>query len=603
MKKTRFLSLLLALLMIVSTAVLSGCGTGEEEEKVSANTSTREIVALNMYILTEDSTTEEAADRVQMAINEILLPNYKTMLKINYLTRDEYWDAVETALEETDPEKLSLDATNAAVVGTEKMGFAEMIEYIFLDSTTDIELTQPQIDILVVDDYDKYTELANDAKLAPINSYLDYDSKILKTSVHPTFMSAAQVGTSIYGVPTNIGVDAGEYTYLIFNEDLLKKYGYEIKDLTTYSGTFFANYMATIKANEPGIWPVSGPLGISGAEFYDDAFIVVPAGLQYIANDCKPTFMYNLYNTNQVAAENYKNLGYYPTGDVGANAKYAIEIEKSPELLTNDEDKRWTDETGTTYVRYLFDIPRVSVEEAFSSVMCVSGTSPVPERAMEIITLFQTNEELANLLQYGIEGVNYQIDERDGSLIKMDDTYSMNNLITGNTFIKYPENNDKDYLANCIKSNLGTAPSAFLGFNLDLEGAEKSQYETVKNILVSGNKAIENGASYDEVRKMVGRELLLLGYEYVNTTDLAGIFGKVQLAQRQLANPIAKNFRLSKEIMEYNAHCGLALEAPVIEEPVEETEGEEGTEGTAAEGEAAEGAEVETEAETETAAE
>ena len=583
MKKTRFLSLVLAILMVLSTAVFTGCSEGEEEKKASANTSTREIVALNMYIITEDSTTKEAADRVQMALNEILLPNYKTMLKINYLTRDEYWDAVDTALEETDPEKLAFDpdATNAVVVGTEDMSFPEMIEYIFQDTTTEIELSQPQIDILVVDDYDKYTELANDGKLAPLNSYLDYDSKILKTSIHPTFMSAAQVGTSIYGVPTNIGVDAGEYTYLIFNEDLLKKYGYEIKDLTTYSGTFFANYMAEIKAGEPGIWPVSGPLGISGAEFYDDAFIVVPAGLQYIANDCKPTFMYNLYNTNQVAVENYRKLGYYPApGTAGANAKYAVEIETSPELLTADEDKRWTDETGTTYVRYLFDIPRVSVEEAFSSVMCVSGTSPVPERAMEIITLFQTNKELANLLQYGIEGVNYQIDTRDDSLIVMDDTYKMNNLITGNTFIKYPENNDKEYLANCIKSNLGTAPSAFLGFNLDLSGAEESQYETVKNILVSGNKAVENGASYDEVRKMVGRELLLLGYEYVNTTDLAGIYGKVQLAQRQLATPIAKNFRLSEDIMNYNAHCGMVLEEAVIEEPEEElAEGEEGAEG------------------------
>ncbi len=590
MKKTRFLSLLLAVLMTASTLLFTGCSEGEEEKKESANTSTREIIALNMYILTEDSTTEEAADRVQMALNEILLPNYKTMLKINYLTEENYWDAVDKAFEETDPE-VNDSTTSAKVVGTEKMDFAETIEYIFQDTTTDIELDIPQIDILVANDYEKYTELANDGKLRGLRQYLDYDSKILKTSIHPTFMSAAQVGTEIYGIPTNIGVDAGEYTYLVFNEDLLKKYGYQIKDLTNYSATPFANYMAAIKAGEPGIWPVSGPIGLSGAEFYDDAFIVAPAGLQYIANDCKPTFMYNLYNTNQAAVENYAKLGYYPApGTAGANAKYAVKLETSKELLTADEDKRWTEADGTTYVRYLFDIPRVSVEEAFSSVMCVSATSPVPERAMEIITLFQTNEELANLLQYGIEGVNYQIDERDDSLIMMDDTYAMDNLVTGNTFIKHPVDNDKDYLKNCIASNLGTAPSAFLGFNLDLSGVEKSQYETVKNILNSGKKAVENGASYDAVRKIINRELILLGYEYVSTTDLAGIYGKVQLAQRQLASPIAQNFRLSEEIMNYNAHCGMVLEEAVIEEPEEETaEGEEAAEGT--EGEAAEGAE------------
>lgn len=589
MKKTRILSLLLAVLMTLSALIFTGCSEGEDEEKKSSNTSTREIVALNMYILTEDSTTEEAADRVQMAINEILLPNYKTMLKINYLTEEEYWDTVDAVLEETDPEVNPVDES-AKVVGTEKMDFAETIEYIFLDDTTDIELNQPQIDIFVVNDYDKYVDYANDGKLAALGQFIDYDSKILKTSIHPTFLSAAQVGTQIYGVPTNIGVEAGEYTYLVFNEDLLKKYEYQIKDLTTFSGTFFANYMSLIKANEPGIWPVSEPFGLAGAEFYDDAFVVVPVGLQYIANDCKPSFMLNLYNANMTAAENYKNLGYYPASGPVEGAKYAVKVEKSSELLTSDEDKRWTAADGTTYVRYLYDIPRVTVDEAFSSVMCVSATSPEPERAMEIITLFQTNEELANLLQYGIEGVNYQIDKRDDSLVKMDDTYAMNNLVTGNTFIKYPEDNDKDYLKKCIAANSGTAPSAFLGFNLDLSGVEKSQYETVKNILVAGNKAVENGASYESVRKVVSRELILLGYEYVSTTDLAGIYGKVQLAQRQLANPIAKNFRLSDDIMNYNEHCGVILEVSVEEETEEEAaEGEEGAEGETAEGEAAEG--------------
>ena len=583
MKKTRFLSLLLAVLMTASTILFTGCSEGETEEKTTANTSTRQIVALNMYILTEDSTTKEAADRVQMEINKILLPNYKTMIKMNYLTEDKYWEAVEAALEETDPE-VNLSLESATVVGTEGLDFPQTIEYIFSDETKDIELSIPQIDIFVVNDYEKYVSLANDGKLQSLGQYIDYDSKILRTSIHPTFLSAAQVGSQVYGVPTNIGVDAGEYTYLIFNENLLKKYGYQIKDLSNYAGTFFANYMAELKAGEPGIWPTSAPIPLAGAEFHEDAFIVAPTSIQYIASDCIPSFMFNQYNSYMSAAERYKALGYYPATYI-PGAKYAIRLETSEKLLTDEADKRWTEADGTTYVRYLYDIPRVSVDEAFTSVMCVSATSPVPERAMEIITLFQTNEELANLLQYGIEGVNYQIDTRDDTLHKMDDTYTMNNLVTGNTFIKYPENNDKDYLKNCIEANLGTAPSAFLGFNLDLMGVEKSQYETVKNILLSGNAALEAGAKYDDVRKIVNRELNLLGYDFVATGVLAGIYGKVQAAQQALVAPISKNFRLSEDILNYNSHCGIVLETPVIEDEVvaegeEETaEGEEAVEG------------------------
>lgn len=597
MKKTRFLSLLLAVLMTASTILFTGCTEGETEEKTTANTSTRQILALNMYILTEDTTTKEAADRVQMEINKILLPNYKTMIKMNYLTEDKYWEAVDAALAETDPE-VNLSLESASVVGTEGLDFPQTIEYIFSDETKDIELTLPQIDIFVVNDYEKYTTLANEGKLQSLGQYIDYDSKILRTSIHPTFLSAAQIGSQVYGVPTNIGVDAGEYTYLIYNEDLLKKYGYQIKDLSNYAGTFFANYMAELKANEPGIWPTSAPIPLSGAEFYDEAFLVVPTSIQYIASDCLPYFMFNQYNNYQTAAERYKELGYYPANYI-PGAKYAIRLETSKELLTADEDKRWTEADGTTYVRYLYDIPRVSVDEAFTSVMCVSATSPVPERAMEIITLFQTNEELANLLQYGIEGVNYQIDERDDTLHMMDDTYSMNNLVTGNTFIKYPENNDKDYLQKCIKANLGTAPSALLGFNLELSGMEKSQYETVKNVIHSGTKALEAGAKYDDVRKIINRELILLGYDFVGTGVLAGIYGKVQAAQQALVSPISKNFRLSDDILNYNSHCGIVLETPVIEEEVpaegaegEAIEGEEVAEGETTEGETTEGEET-----------
>ena len=590
MKTTRFLSLLLAVLMIASTVLFSGCAEaeGEEDEGGStANTSTREIVALNMYILTEDTTTEEAADRVQMALNQILLPNYKTMLKLNYLTEENYWAAVESALAETDP-SVNTSLESATVVGTEKLDFPETVEFIFDDGTKDIELSQPQIDIFVVNDYDKYSELANDGKLASLNQFISYDSKILKTNIHPTIMSTAQIGAQIYGIPTNVGVDAGEYTYLVFNEDLVNKYGYKITDLANFSGIYFANFMADVKANEPGIWPLSEPFGLAGEEFYDDAFVAAPTSIQYIAADLVPTFMSNRFNTTRIAAENYASLGYYPMGYAPAGAKYAVKVETSKELLTDDEQKRWTEADGTTYVRYLFDIPRVSVDEAFTSVMCVSATSPVPERAMEIITLFQTNKELANLLQYGIEGVNYQIDERDGSLHMMDDTYAMNNFVTGNTYIKYPEDNDPDYLKKCIKANLGSAPSALLGFNLELTGTEESQYETVKNILVAGKAAVDAGAKYDDVRKIVNRELILLGYDFVGTGVLSGIYGKVQAAQRALVGPISENFRLSDDIMNYNEHIGVVLEAPVVEEVVEEE-----VDGEATEGEAAEGAEGE----------
>ena len=596
MKPTRFLSLLLAVLTIVSTVFLSSCGDGEG---TGESTSTREIIALNMYILTNEDTDAEAAKAVQMELNRYLLPNHKTLLKINYLTVDEYWDVVNEMLEKTDPmnsTSASVISTNATVVGTEGMSFTQMVEFIFDKNTTDIELSQDQIDIFVVNDFEIYNELANDGKLKGLGSYLSYDSKILSTTIHPTFMSAAKLGTETYGIPTNKGVEAGEYTYLVFNENLLEQHGYEVADLRVFSSNDLATYLQLVKDNNPGIWPLSEPFGVAGAEYYDDAFIVKNLEFNRIGSDCKPTFMFNDYNSNKAVEERYESLGFFPKeGEAGPDAKYAIRVETSTELLCAPEDKRWTDEDGTTYVRFLFDIPRVDIDEAFSSVMCVSATSPVPDRAMEIITLFHTDATAANLLQYGIEGVNYQVNRLDGSITILEDSnYSMDNLITGNTFIKYPENNDKKYLEKAIRSNLTAAPSAFLGFNPIFDGTDLSQYEITRTIVLSGTEAFEGDLDYETARKIVNRELNLLGYATVaeGTSELAGIYGKVQKAQQQLAAPIEKQLALSEDILNYNAPYGLILEKNefFMDVPADEAaDGEENADGEVVDGEAVDG--------------
>ena len=82
MKSKKILSLLLAVVMVFSACLMTGCNnTTNSDEDAANNTSTRKVTALNMYILTKDTTTKEAANKVQMAINKVLLPEYKTMLK------------------------------------------------------------------------------------------------------------------------------------------------------------------------------------------------------------------------------------------------------------------------------------------------------------------------------------------------------------------------------------------------------------------------------------------------------------------------------------------------------------------------------------------
>ena len=245
MKSKRVLSFLLAAVMVFTAFAAGGCAKKNNNDE----NETSGIVALNMFIMTEDETSPSAAREVQMAINEITVPKYKMLIKINYLKPDEYWDAVDAAedaainyvadeialldAEAADSADASADAAdNASADTTEKtdkpavkdvsqMTFNEAIDYVF--DIDDITLPEPQIDVFVVDDYDKFLELADDERLAEID--IKYDRKVLTKYIHPTILSTTAINGKTYGIPVNFKMD-GKYEFLVFNKDLLDKYHY-----------------------------------------------------------------------------------------------------------------------------------------------------------------------------------------------------------------------------------------------------------------------------------------------------------------------------------------------------------------------------------------
>ncbi len=694
MKAKKILTALLAAIMTVTAVMTTGCSGGNSEEDAANTTSTRKIVTLNMYIMTEEETDPEVAKKVQMEINRILLPEYKTMLKINYLTADEYWDALESTQEavayyrengqelvkedvatetpegeaaegentedtaaegetpvegeevqpeasegeaaegetaegevpaegeetpaegeeqtegEEEPEQAESEVvldengepveevleSDGTVKGTSDLTFNELIDFIF--DSEDITLTKPQLDIFIVDDYDKYVEMAKNGELAVMDEYLSYDSKVLKQYIHPTVLSSARIGRNVFGIPTNTKV-GGEFTYFVFNKDLLDKYGYEVSDLTIYSE--LGEYLAKIKAGE-SVWPISGPCDIAGAEYYGNTFLTVSRQFNVVGRNPIPKFMEQKYIDNVKANAQYKSLGYYPATPV-KNGRYAIEIVKTSELLEHE----WN-ENGTNYAAYLYDVDRVTGEEAFKSAMCISSLTTNTDRAMEIITLFNTNEELANLLQFGISGENYLYDEETNTISMLNNTYMMNTLHTGNTYIKYRLPGEENFFEDAKRANLNSAPSSYLGFDPGFTDiSEKSVYECVVTLCDAASKAIENGADADKVIDLARRELIDLGCIYINTTDLGGIFGKFVTTQSAQAEIIASSFKISEEVRTYNDYYGLVLEEVVEEEAAEVTEeenveGETAEDGTVAEETDAEGAETEAE-QTEEAAE
>lgn len=560
--KSRVLSVLLAAGMVLGMLATAGCskkGNNDESEKSG-------IVTLNMFILTEEETSQSAAREVQMAINEITVPQYKMLVKINYLTEDAYWDAVDAAEKDTVSyvaEEIELleaaEDGEAAVEGEEnaeekktevkdvsELSFNEAIDYVF--EIEDVELTKPQIDVFVVNDYNKFLELVEDGRVAEIDT--KYDRKVLTKYIHPTILGTASVDGKTYGVPSNFAMN-GQYEFLVFNKNLLDKYGYSVHDLRKIED--MGDYLSLIKNNEPGYYPISDLPEMAGVELYDDILFSL-SPLTSISSSCYPLYLNNnAYMDYLKKTASYRENGYVAAYNGVKNAKYAIEYVTSDTLI----DREWTDENGTTYQAYLYDIPRVTNEEAFASAMCVSAYSVQKSKAAELIELFNTDSELANLLQYGIAGKHYREENGVVSFIdtEPENTYRMDNLITGNTYIKYATEEDAGYVEHAKAANLSTAPSAFFGFDLALDDVNsKSIYECVKAFSTKALEMVANGEmTVDQVFNIASRQLNAMGCKWDSSgSNLLGVFGKLSSQQKTSAEKNTAFFVLSEEAENYN---------------------------------------------------
>ena len=123
---------------------------------------------------------------------------------------------------------------------------------------------------------------------------------------------------------------------------------------------------------------------------------------------------------------------------------------------------------------------RTVVPAAAAPTACVaiSATSKHPEKAMEMIELLNTNDELFNLIQWGEEGVDFQYNE-NGDFTRIDGMYSLNYNewqigqsynpdFTRSEFGRNQTGDDqKKALEIVYKADLEADPSPVTGFTFD----------------------------------------------------------------------------------------------------------------------------------------
>ena len=286
--KKRLICLFLCIFMIIP--VLAGCAD-KTDDQVNADITDKaseSTVTVTMYLMTDQDvcTAEELAaikttygakspeytaakyvfdahKKVEVEMNKITKAKFKTQVNVFWLTPDEYYDIIETKIENFEKdvelkadakkawdkfrkEQAELGATNEydikKLFDEKYPEYAKYIEIKDPDETTAvteeetirgesgiIELKYPepgenQVDIIYIGGYDLYLKYIENEWLEDLGSELTSTAKSLNAYINAAFFDAMKANPDggIYAIPTNRPI--GDYTYMLLSKELYDDY-------------------------------------------------------------------------------------------------------------------------------------------------------------------------------------------------------------------------------------------------------------------------------------------------------------------------------------------------------------------------------------------
>ncbi|MBP3378232.1 MAG: hypothetical protein J6L96_05745, partial [Clostridia bacterium] len=365
-----------------------------------------------------------------------------------------------------------------------------------LDEEAYPEVDVDQVDILFLGDYDKYVEYIDAGWLSKLNDQLNSTAKKLTSYIYPAFLDAVKVNKSYYAVPNNTVI--GEYTSLLVNKEMCDKYSDPTQITSLATALDLIETVAKYEKDYDPVWSNSYD-GMTNVHYWSVDYVentvngritrefsIDPTkfstlGAMYRADYTSMTSDPNIYSFGNlmddqvyveqlIALKTIELKGY--RGEEGSEKDFAVGVIKgSGEEIAKYEDK---------YYNVVLEYPVATEDDLFGSMFAVSSYTSNLTRAMEIITYLNTDADFRNLFQYGIKGVNYELNDDECAVRTEENLYNMNIYKTGNIFVAYPDADigmTYQTLENAKKQDLEVVTNPTMGFTI-----VSSDFPDLKNI-------------------------------------------------------------------------------------------------------------------------
>ncbi len=491
--KKRIISLTLCLLMLAVAVFTAACDEESTDGTLTIDGSNdAPAMTISIWGIKGEGTTDEAIAEVEAAMSKLSQTQYNTAIELVLLEEAEYAEKLEEYMDgiqaRKDAEKEAEAARKKAekeakakgeTLATEKAAESveDTAEVTVLDEynlpvTLYPEVEENQLDIFLVTDFEMLMQFNEKGVISQIDNQLNGESKLIKSYVHPSLISAAKIGGKTLAIINQQIV--GDYTYMLVNKELLEKYYWDIDDIATLSDAYL--FIRDVERDEPEYQPLVGDISPLNCNYFSPngektIFGSMLASTAVYGDDFKPAIIFqSTYWRNY--AKLYSNLklnGCIGSETFTAEDKFGVGI-----LKGNAEDlEAYTDE----YHVVTLQAPQGTTENLFNGMFAISTYTKSVDRSMEILTYLNTRAEFRNIFGYGIEGVHYKLDD-EGRLTKISDDYNMKLEYTGNCFIAYAPNGETmEYWDMAKEHNQELVLSPYFRFEITEEDVDMEYYE------------------------------------------------------------------------------------------------------------------------------
>lgn len=412
--------------------------------------------------------TQEAVDMVKRLFD--LIEEHKAEFEA-LLEEEEEEDEEEKDEEKKDEDTLIRDEQGNMVV----------------DTTVYPEVTDNQVDIIYMSGFDKYTEYVENEWIAALDSELSGSSKVISSYVSTSLLNAVKLEGATYAIPNNNII--GEFTYMLIDKQLFDKYYYTGTVENVHGVADIADFIQDVANYEPDVLPINGNLDycLSLIAHYwsinPETLAVNPAQFSVVGHAYAPGSVITRGSTaltfsNLLADENYvKSLINLKTYDYAGYFGTPAEGQKSAVSFVKGDASLVEDYEDDYYV-VVVDYPKAADQDIYENMFSVCTYTSNMARSMQVLTLLNTDVEFRNLFQYGIEGINYTLNENNTVKTTSANAYHMDLAKTGNEFIAYvPEGMNAEVWEYAKTQNRQSQVDPLLGFDLVSELSVEAEEE------------------------------------------------------------------------------------------------------------------------------